>query len=158
MATQYRPIIWAIFETIATTAGNVANYILTAWIIFNLGLGNHLGLCCLWVVKRCYNYAMFIVTAGSLQHFNKQGIIGVFATWVYLSLSTSTGQILLEQMSLWQLASVKDGPRNLPLKFGQIGPVTAEILLTLSLVWWWWWVVGGGGGGGVKSFSCKTQT
>ena len=36
----------------------------------------------------------------------------------------------------------------------QIGPVTAEILLTLSLLV----VVVGGGGGGVKSFSCKTQT
>ena len=36
----------------------------------------------------------------------------------------------------------------------KVGSETAEILVTLSLVW----VVGGGGGGGVKSFSCETQT
>ena len=35
----------------------------------------------------------------------------------------------------------------------KIGPVTAEILLTLSLCGW----VVVGGGGGVKSFSCLTQ-
>ena len=35
----------------------------------------------------------------------------------------------------------------------EIGPGTAEILMTLSL----WWVAVGGGGGGVKSFSCQTQ-
>ena len=29
------------------------------------------------------------------------------------------GQMLPGQMSLWKLASVKDGPRNLALKFGQ---------------------------------------
>ena len=27
----------------------------------------------------------------------------------------------------WQLAGVKDGPKKLPLKFGQIGSVTTEI-------------------------------
>ena len=31
----------------------------------------------------------------------------------------SPGQMLPGQMSQWQMASVKDGPRNLPLKFGQ---------------------------------------
>ena len=31
----------------------------------------------------------------------------------------STGHMLPGQMSPRQLASVKDGPRNLPLKFGQ---------------------------------------
>ena len=31
----------------------------------------------------------------------------------------SPGQILSEQMSPWQFASVKEGPRNLALKFGQ---------------------------------------
>ena len=41
----------------------------------------------------------------------------------------SQGQMLLEHMSLWQLEYVQIGPKNLPLKFGQIGPVTAEILL-----------------------------
>ena len=29
------------------------------------------------------------------------------------------GQMLPGQMSSWQLESVKDGPKNLPLKFGQ---------------------------------------
>ena len=29
------------------------------------------------------------------------------------------GQMLPGQMSLWQLESVQEGPRNLPLKFGQ---------------------------------------
>ena len=69
------------------------------------------------------------------------------------------------QMSPRQM-DVKDGLRNLPFKFGQnlfnrvpgtklkslvkIGPVTAEILLTLSFRWWVV-VVGGGGGGGVQS-------
>ena len=41
----------------------------------------------------------------------------------------SQGQMLPEQMSLWHLEYVKKGPRNQPLKFGQIGPVKAEILL-----------------------------
>ena len=31
----------------------------------------------------------------------------------------SQGQMLPGQMSLWQLAPVKDGPKNFPLKFGQ---------------------------------------
>ena len=31
----------------------------------------------------------------------------------------SPAQMLFEQMSPWQLAYVKDGPRNLLLKFGQ---------------------------------------
>ena len=41
--------------------------------------------------------------------------------------------MLPEQMSPRQLASVKDGPRNLPLKFGQIRSVTAENKLSKSL-------------------------
>ena len=67
---SYRPIIWAIFETIATTAGNLAYYILKVWTICNLVFGNHLGLCCLWVVKKCFNYATFIVTSGSFCHYH----------------------------------------------------------------------------------------
>ena len=39
----------------------------------------------------------------------------------------------------------------------KIGPLTAEILLTLSFCGGWWVVVVGGGGG-VKSFLRKTQT
>ena len=39
------------------------------------------------------------------------------------------GQMLLGQMSPWQLASVKDGPMSLPLKFVKIGSLTAEIFL-----------------------------
>ena len=60
-------------------------------------------------------------------------------------------QMLPGQMSPLQLESVQCSPINLSLKFGQNRAVTAEILLTLSLVW----VLGGGG---VKSFSYKTQT
>ena len=39
--------------------------------------------------------------------------------------------MLPRQMSSWQLESVQEGPRNLPLKFGQIVPVTAEMILSL---------------------------
>ena len=52
------------------------------------------------------------------------------------------------QMSPLQLESVQDGPSNLSLSLVKIGPVTAEILLTLSL----WWV-----GSGLKLFYCQTQ-
>ena len=59
-------------------------------------------------------------------------------------------------MSPWQLGCVKDGPRNLRLKFGQNRVSNswdiADVEFTVVVV------VGGGGGGGVKSFSCKTQT
>ena len=46
-------------------------------------------------------------------------------------------QMLTKQMSLWLSESVLDVPRNLPLKVGQIGSVTAEILLVLSLCNGW---------------------
>ena len=45
------------------------------------------------------------------------------------------------QISLGQSESVLDVSKNLPLKFGQIMSVTAEILLILTFF-----------GGGVKSF------
>ena len=45
------------------------------------------------------------------------------------------------QMSPLQLESDQDGPSNLSLKLVKIGPVTAEILATLSFQWL---VVGGG--------------
>ena len=53
--------------------------------------------------------------------------------------------MLRGQMSPWQLESVLDVHRSLPLKFHQIRSVTAEILLTLSLCGWvggggWWWI------------------
>ena len=46
------------------------------------------------------------------------------------------GQMLPGQMLLRYLKSVQDSPKNLPLKFGQIGSVTAEILQTLSFCGW----------------------
>ena len=61
------------------------------------------------------------------------------------------GQMLPGQMSLWQLVSVKEGPRSLPLKFGQnwVSNIWDIADIEFMMV---------GGGGGVKSFSCKTQT
>ena len=57
-------------------------------------------------------------------------------------------------MSLWQLASVKNGPRKLPLKFGQnrvsnswdIADIEFPVVVVVVV------------GGGVKSFLRKTQT
>ena len=75
------------------------------------------------------------------------------------------GHMLPGQMLAWQLGSVKEGSRNLPLMFGQmlpenvimtiviyyrcsqeptlkifikIGSVNSEIFLTLSFCRWWW--------------------
>ena len=48
----------------------------------------------------------------------------------------SPGQVLPGQILLQQLKFVKGSPRNLCLKFGQIGSVTAEILQTLSFCGW----------------------
>ena len=45
------------------------------------------------------------------------------------------------------IESAQGGPRNLPLKFGQIGSITAEIMLTLSLC----------SSGYPKSFSYQTN-
>ena len=62
----------------------------------------------------------------------------------------SQGQMLPEQMSSWQLTIVKDGPRSLPLKFGQNRVSNswdiADVEFTVVV------------GGGVKSFLRKTQT
>ena len=55
----------------------------------------------------------------------------------------SPGQVLPGQILLQQLKFVKGSPRNLCLKFGQIGSVTAEILQTLSFC------------GGVGGVVCK---
>ena len=60
------------------------------------------------------------------------------------------GQMLPGQMSPWQLASVKDGPRNLPLKFGQSRVINIWDNVDIEFAV-------GGGGGGPKSFSCQTQ-
>ena len=62
----------------------------------------------------------------------------------------SPGWMLPGQMSLLQLESDQEGPRNLSLKFGQnrasnswdIGDMEFSVVV----------------GGGVKSFSCITQT
>ena len=61
--------------------------------------------------------------------------------------------MLAGQMSPWQLESVLDGPRNLPLKFGQNRASKSWDIADIEFV-----VGGGGGGGCAKSFSGKTQT
>ena len=48
----------------------------------------------------------------------------IFLIWINVTRTYFYGQ-----MSLWQLVSVKDGPRNLPLKFGQNRVAAAEIFL-----------------------------
>ena len=52
------------------------------------------------------------------------------------------GQMLPGQMSPWQLGSVKDGPRNLPLKFGQNQASNSWDIADIEFL-----MVGGGGGG-----------
>ena len=59
----------------------------------------------------------------------------------------STGQMLPGQMPL--LRCVKDGPRNLCLKFGQNRVSNSWDIADIEFSV-------GGGGGGVKSFSRKT--
>ena len=61
-----------------------------------------------------------------------------------------TGQMLPGQMSLWQLGCVKDGPRNLRLKFGQNRVSNSWDIADVEFPV--------GGGGGVKSFLRKTQS
>jgi len=39
-------------------------------------------------------------------------------------------------MSLWHLVYVKDGPRNLPLKFGQNGVSDSWYIADIKFVWW----------------------
>ena len=57
----------------------------------------------------------------------------------------SPGQMLPEQMSLWQLESVLDVPRNLPLKFHQNRVRYSWDIADLKVPcgggggWWWWW-------------------
>ena len=63
--------------------------------------------------------------------------VGIYVKDGLKNLSLKLGQMWPEQMlrgqmSPWQLESVLDGPKNLPLKFGKISWVTAEILLILS--------------------------
>ena len=62
----------------------------------------------------------------------------------------SQGQMFPGQMSLWHMESVKDGPRNLPLKFGKNQVSNSWDIADIEFVV-------GGGGGCAKSFSCKTQ-
>ena len=52
-------------------------------------------------------------------------------------------------MSPWQLESVLDDPRILPLKFGQNRASNSWDIANYEFMV---------GGGGVKSFLCKTQT
>ena len=66
-----------------------------------------------------------------------------------------TGQMLRGQMSPWRLGCVKDGPRNLRLKFCQNWFSNSRDIVDIEFVVV---VVGGGGGGCAKSFSCKTYT
>ena len=56
--------------------------------------------------------------------------------------------MLAGQMSLWQLESVQDGPRNLPVQFGHTGASKSWNIANIELVWfgvcgdgkWWlWW-------------------
>ena len=53
----------------------------------------------------------------------------------------SPGQILPGQMSLWQLESVQDGPRNLPLKLGQNRVSNCWDITDIEFLWGGW-VVG----------------
>ena len=62
----------------------------------------------------------------------------------------STGQMLPGQMSPWQLGCVKDGPRNLRLKFGQNRVSNSWDIADVEFPV--------GGGGGVKPFLRKTQS
>ena len=62
----------------------------------------------------------------------------------------SPGQMLPGKMSLWQLESVQEGPRNLPLKFGKNRACNILDIADIDFMV--------GGGVGAKSFSCKTQT
>ena len=47
----------------------------------------------------------------------------------------SPGQMLPGQMSLWQLESVQDGPRNLPLKFGQNRVSNSWDIADIEFLW-----------------------
>ena len=53
-------------------------------------------------------------------------------------------------MSLWQLESVLDVTRNLPLKFYQNWVSNSSDIADIEFLW-------GGGVGCAKSFSCLTQ-
>ena len=52
-------------------------------------------------------------------------------------------------MSPWRCESIKDGPRNLPLKFHQNRVSNSWDIADIEFVW--------GGVGGVESFYCQTQ-
>ena len=62
----------------------------------------------------------------------------------------SPGQMLPLQMSLWQLESVLDVPRNLRLKFHQIRVSNSWDIADFEFVWWVGWYA--------KSFSCLCLT
>ena len=49
---------------------------------------------------------------------NRTNVSGTYVAWTNVTL-TFLGHMLPGQMSHWHLLCVKDGPRNLPLKFGQ---------------------------------------
>ena len=79
-----------------------------------------------------------------------------FLGQIYWHGQMSSGQMLPRQMSPWQLASVKEGLRNLLLlKFGQNRVSNSWDIADVKFR------VGGGGGGGgwwsAQSFSCQTQ-
>ena len=48
------------------------------------------------------------------------------------------GQMLPGQMSLWKLVSVRDGPRNLPLKFGQNRVNSSWDIADIEFAWGGW--------------------
>ena len=47
----------------------------------------------------------------------------------------SPGRMLPGQMSPWQLTSVEEGPRNLPLKFGQNLASNSWDIVYIEFVW-----------------------
>ena len=63
------------------------------------------------------------------------------------------GQMLLGQMTFWQLKFVQYGPRNLLLKFGQNWVSNSWDIAYIEFVW----VGGRWMGGGLNSFYCQTQ-
>jgi len=80
--------------------------------------------------------------------------IGPVTADIFLIWTNVIRKNLPGQMSLWQLVYVKDGPRNLPLKFDQNRVSNSWDIADIECVWW----LGGVGGGVVfKSFSCQTQ-
>ena len=53
----------------------------------------------------------------------------------------SRGQMLRGQMSPWQLESVLNIHRKLPLKFHQNRVSNSWDIADIDFLWWWWWGV-----------------